>query len=76
MNATEDMRGTTITVSEASWQWAQDAALLLAALRMVGVEQWPGYAEAQQMVAGQPAPAHQAETAALARLRVRVLGRG
>lgn len=44
----------TITVNRDTWQWAQDAALLLAALRICGIENTQIWTEAQRMCSDQP----------------------
>lgn len=44
----------TITVSKNAWQWAQEAALLLAALRICGIKKMPIWYEAQRMYSESP----------------------
>ena len=44
----------TITVSATTWRWAQEAALMLAALRMCGADRLPIWTEAQRMCSDQP----------------------
>jgi len=44
----------TITVSADTWRWAQQAALMLAALRMCGADRLPIWNEAQRMCSDQP----------------------
>ncbi len=55
----------TITVNRDTWQWAQDAALMLAALRICGIENTPIWIEAQRMCSDQP----QAQATGLAVVR-------
>jgi hypothetical protein len=56
----------TITVNRDTWQWAQDAALLLAALRICGIENTPIWIEAQRMCSESPPPS-QVNSFAIAR---------
>lgn len=55
----------TITVGADTWRWAQEAALMLAALRMCGADRLPIWNEAQRMCSDQP----QAQATGLAVVR-------
>lgn len=50
----------TITVSADTWRWAQEAAQMLAALRICGADRLPIWIEAQRMCSGDQAQAQPA----------------